>query len=140
MTLTTLPISSERWASEVIFSETDWWRRQFSPWCGGGLHHGAALIGGFGRDAAGAGGALGVVADLADGGGHLLGRGGNLVGLAGLGVALPALWTARALISVVAAESVSAPWATDCRTARMEATLALSASPTLRPISSVFRE
>jgi hypothetical protein len=33
-----------------------------------------------------AGGALGVVADLADGGRHLLRRGGNLVGLAGLDV------------------------------------------------------
>ena len=51
-----------------------------------GLHHRAALIGGLGGDSTGSGGALGVVADLADGGGHLLRRRSNLVGLAGLGV------------------------------------------------------
>jgi hypothetical protein len=51
-------------------------------------------------------------------------------------LAFPALWTERALISVVVAESVSAPWETDTRTLRMEATLVLKASAT-RPISLV---
>ena len=41
--------------------------------------------------------------------------------------ALPAVWTERALISVVAAESVSAPWATECSTLRMEVTLVFKA-------------
>ena len=50
--------------------------------------------------------------------------------------ALPALSTARALISVVAAERVSAPRATDCSTLRMETTLVLRAAAR-RPISSV---
>ncbi len=51
-------------------------------------------------------------------------------------LALPALCTARALIWVVAAESVSAPWATDCKTSRMEATLVFKAAD-MRPISSL---
>ena len=45
----------------------------------------AALVGGLCRGAAGIGCVFGVVADLADGRGHLLRRGGNLIDLAGLG-------------------------------------------------------
>jgi len=50
--------------------------------------------------------------------------------------ALPALCTAWVLISVVAAESISAPFATDCTTDRITATDSFSAAPNW-PISSV---
>ncbi len=87
MTLTTLPISSERWARELIFSETVPVAAAILLHGGcRGLHYRAALVGGLGGQAAGAGGAFGVVADFADGRGHLLCRGGDLVGFAGLGI------------------------------------------------------
>ena len=50
--------------------------------------------------------------------------------------ALPALCTDRALISVVAAESISAPRATDCTIERITATESFSAAPNW-PMSSV---
>jgi len=48
---------------------------------GGGFHHGATLISSFGGYAAGGGSALGIVAYFGDGGGHLLRRRSDLIGL-----------------------------------------------------------
>src|SRR5208337_3074108 len=119
MTLTTLPISSERWASEVIFAETVLVAAAiFSmvaaadcitapPWLAVWADSRLALA---------ANSALWLISPMV----AVISCVAAAIWLVMLDWvwALPAAWTERALISVVAAESVSAPFATDCKTPR----------------------
>src|SRR5580693_455702 len=129
MTLTTLPISSERCASEVIFSDTVLEAVAiFSmvavaacitapPW---------VAVSADSRLAPAAFSALWLISPMV----AVISWAAAAIWLVLLDwvFALPALWTERALISVVAALRVSAPWAKESMTERMALTLLFKAS------------